>query len=54
MSTEAKLVNDRLSSHVTLYTVSEVAETMRVSRMSVYRLIHAGRLPSLEVGSSSG
>ena len=52
MSTEAKMVNDRLSSAVRLYTVGEVAETMRVSRMSVYRLIHAGRLQSLKVGSS--
>ena len=52
MSTEAKPVDDRLSSQVKLYTVSEVAETMRLSRMSVYRLIHAGRLPSLKVGSS--
>jgi excisionase family DNA binding protein len=52
MSTEAKPVDDRLSSQVKLYTVSEVAETMRLSRMSVYRLIHAGALPSLKVGSS--
>ena len=52
MSTEAKPVDDRLSSQVKLYTVSEVAETMRLSRMSVYRLIHAGTLPSLKVGNS--
>lgn len=33
-------------------TVSEVAEVMRVSRMTVYRLIHAGELPAIRVGKS--
>ena len=35
-----------------LLTVGEVAETMRVSNMTVYRLIKAGELPALRVGKS--
>jgi excisionase family DNA binding protein len=31
-------------------TVAEVASVMRVSRMTVYRLIHDGRLPAVQVG----
>ena len=33
-------------------TVAEVAQIMRVSTMTVYRLIKAGDLPSLRVGKS--
>lgn len=33
-------------------TVAEVAETMRVSRMTVYRLVHSGELPAIRVGKS--
>ncbi|MDP8978784.1 MAG: helix-turn-helix domain-containing protein [Actinomycetota bacterium] len=33
-----------------LWTVGEVAEHMRVSDMTVYRLIRSGRLPALKVG----
>ncbi len=33
-------------------TVSEVADIMRVSKMTVYRLIHAGELPAIRVGKS--
>ena len=33
-------------------TVSEVADVMRVSQMTVYRLIHAGELPAIRVGKS--
>ncbi len=40
--------------HVTaeraLLTVKEVAETMRVSTMTVYRLIKAGELAAIRVG----
>lgn len=35
-----------------LLTVAEVAARMRVSKMTVYRLIHAGELPALRVGRS--
>jgi excisionase family DNA binding protein len=33
-----------------LFTVSEVASAMRVSNMTVYRLIKSGELPALRVG----
>lgn len=33
-------------------TVNEVAEIMRVSKMTVYRLIHGGELPAIRVGKS--
>ncbi len=33
-----------------LLTVAEVAATMRVSNMTVYRLIKAGDLPAVRVG----
>ena len=33
-----------------LFTVAEVAEAMRVSNMTVYRLIRSGELPALRVG----
>ena len=33
-------------------TVAEVADTMRVSTMTVYRLIKAGELPATRVGKS--
>ncbi|MCQ9342677.1 helix-turn-helix domain-containing protein [Corynebacterium sp. 153RC1] len=33
-------------------TVAEVAELMRVSKMTVYRLVHSGELPAVRVGRS--
>jgi excisionase family DNA binding protein len=33
-------------------TVVEIAAMMRVSRAMVYRLLHAGHLPSIRVGRS--
>ena len=44
MSKRRPFVGDRL------LTVSEVAATMRVSNMTVYRLIRAGELPAIRVG----
>lgn len=35
-----------------LLTVGEVAEMMRVSNMTVYRLIKAGDLPAIRVGKN--
>lgn len=35
---------------VRLLTVQEVADAMRVSRMTVYRLIKAGHMPAIRVG----
>lgn len=33
-------------------TVAEVAQQLRVSKMTIYRMIHAGELPALKVGKS--
>ena len=33
-------------------TVEEVAGVMRVSKMTVYRLVHNGELPAVRVGRS--
>ncbi len=41
----------RLTS-VRFYTVAEVASVMRVSKMSVYRLIHSGELEAVRFGRS--
>jgi excisionase family DNA binding protein len=42
--------NDELAAR--LLTVSEVAQALRVSNMTVYRLVSAGELPALRVGRS--
>lgn len=44
--------NDRPLAEVTFLTVAEVASVMRVSKMTVYRLVHAGTLPAVRVGRS--
>lgn len=33
-------------------TVGEVARLLRVSNMTVYRLVHAGELPAARIGKS--
>lgn len=37
---------------VRFLTVAEVASIMRVSKMTVYRMVHAGDLPAIRVGRS--
>ena len=37
---------------VRFLTVAEVAERMRVSKMTDYRLVHAGELPAVRFGRS--
>ena len=39
-------------SEVKFLTVAEVAQVMRVSKMTVYRLVHSGELPAVRVGRS--
>ena len=39
-------------SEVRFLTVAEVASMMRVSKMTVYRLVHGGELPAVRVGRS--
>lgn len=43
---------DRPLGEVKFLTVAEVASMMRVSKMTVYRLVHAGTLPAVRVGRS--
>ncbi len=37
---------------VRFLTVAEVADIMRVSKMTVYRLVHSGELPAVRFGRS--
>jgi excisionase family DNA binding protein len=39
-------------SDVRFLTVAEVAEMMRVSNMTVYRMVHSGELPAVRFGRS--
>jgi excisionase family DNA binding protein len=39
-------------SDVQFLTVAEVAEVLRVSKMTVYRLVHSGELPAVQFGRS--
>jgi excisionase family DNA binding protein len=43
---------ERALSEVRFLTVAEVAAAMRVSKMTVYRLVHNGELPAVRVGRS--
>ena len=44
--------SDRPFGDVSFLTVAEVAKIMRVSKMTVYRMVHAGELPAARVGRS--
>ncbi len=44
--------NERPLTEVHFLTVAEVASVMRVSKMTVYRLVHHGELPAVQVGRS--
>ncbi|MFP7762228.1 helix-turn-helix domain-containing protein [Marisediminicola sp. LYQ134] len=44
-------MSDDLSG-VRFLTVAEVADMMRVSKMTVYRLVHSGELPAIRFGRS--
>ncbi|MFC5997401.1 helix-turn-helix domain-containing protein [Quadrisphaera sp. GCM10027208] len=46
------MASDRDLNEVRFLTVAEVAAIMRVSRMTVYRLVHSGELPAVRVGRS--
>ncbi len=50
MAANAKTPGD--VSEVKFLTVAEVAAMMRVSKMTVYRLVHGGELPAVRVGRS--
>lgn len=43
---------ERQVAEMSFMTVAEVAALMRVSKMTVYRLVHSGELPAVRVGRS--
>ena len=45
-------MSERQFGEVQFLTVAEVASIMRVSKMTVYRMVHAGELPAIRVGRS--
>lgn len=45
-------MSDRQLGEVQFLTVAEVASIMRVSKMTVYRMVHAGEIPAIRVGRS--
>ena len=51
-STNSPAGNSGDISEVKFLTVAEVATVMRVSKMTVYRLVHSGELPAVRVGRS--
>lgn len=46
------MAQERQLAEVRFVTVAEVAALMRVSKMTVYRLVHSGELPAVRVGRS--
>jgi excisionase family DNA binding protein len=46
------VMSERQLGEVQFLTVAEVASIMRVSKMTVYRMVHAGELPAIRVGRS--
>ena len=48
----AKKPSEQPLAEVKFLTVAEVATAMRVSKMTVYRLVHSGELPAVRVGRS--
>lgn len=46
------MAEERQLAEMTFMTVAEVASVMRVSKMTVYRLVHSGELPAVRVGRS--
>jgi excisionase family DNA binding protein len=43
---------ERVLAEMRFLTVAEVAAAMRVSKMTVYRLVHSGEMPAVRVGRS--
>ncbi|MBC7309038.1 MAG: helix-turn-helix domain-containing protein [Actinomycetales bacterium] len=46
------MTTERSFGDVSFLTVAEVAKIMRVSKMTVYRMVHSGELPAVRVGRS--
>lgn len=50
--TSEKSADNSGAATVQFLTVAQVAARMQVSKMTVYRLVHAGELPAARVGRS--
>lgn len=46
------MTSPRPAAEQKFFTVAEVAQIMRVSKMTVYRLVHSGEMPAIRVGRS--
>ena len=46
------MYNDDMSSQTKLWTISEVAKRLRLHYMTVYRMIHDGRIAAVQIGQS--
>ena len=46
------MTTERSFGDVSFLTVAEVAKIMRVSKLTVYRMVHSGELPAVRVGRS--
>jgi excisionase family DNA binding protein len=44
--------SERLASGSELLTVAEVSTMLRVSKMTIYRMVHSGEIPHVRVGRS--
>ncbi|GAA2358959.1 hypothetical protein GCM10010246_56080 [Streptomyces cuspidosporus] len=51
-SLQAARTSERPLADVAFLTVAETASMLRVSKMTVYRLVHSGHLPAIRVGRS--
>lgn len=45
-------MSDRQQEAPRFLTVAEVADVMRVSKMTVYRMVHSGQMPAVRMGRS--
>ena len=46
------MYNDDMSSQTQLWTISEVAKRLRLHYMTVYRMIHEGKIAAMQIGHS--
>lgn len=51
-SKELKMAGSGEFANTRFLTVAEVAAVMRVSKMTVYRLVHSGEMPAVRFGRS--
>ena len=51
-SARALKIGEIMAGRVRYLTVAEVADHIRVSKMTVYRLVHSGELEAVRVGRS--